>query len=113
MSSTEGVEELSGLGPIYVDATVLGTVLYQLVVGRPMLRSRDGAGESRSDVRGYLTGDMQVLYPLFESQRLATLHLDDGRCWDFILQAPDGRASSAGRGLFRPPSTRVKGPQLA
>jgi hypothetical protein len=58
---------------------------------------------------GTLCGDPAMLMSLYREFRVATLHLDDGRCWDFVVSTPRGDVINAarGRGLFWPGISRT------
>jgi hypothetical protein len=58
----------------------------------------------RPHITGTLRGDPAMLLSLYRGCRVATLHLADGRCWDFVVSTPRGDVVNAanGRALFRP-----------
>jgi hypothetical protein len=60
-------------------------------------------------ITGTLNGDPAMLMELYRGFRAATLHLADGRCWDFVVSTPRGDVINAarGRGLFWPDASRT------
>jgi hypothetical protein len=114
----ETSEETTGCGEVFHQGVSLGSVGYTITVTQEIRETTAIAGNVVSsrgakDIRGRIGADPAKLFELFQtdtSQAPLTLHLEDGRRWDFGLTNLQGDAVNTGEGLRRPEEKRSPAP---
>ncbi|HET7343133.1 MAG TPA: hypothetical protein VFL90_16830 [Methylomirabilota bacterium] len=88
------VEELSGVGIVFLGRHPIGQVHYEIRVYREASRSGVPVVGALEDIRGRLDG---LDFSQLRDQQVV-LRLADGRAWECAVTS-DGRAYDTGRGL--------------
>ena len=97
---TRRTGSLNGSGDVYEGTTRLGRARYEFSTFTEYLDARPSPPlEGMSQIEGYIRPiDAMDLFRLATSDTTLTLHLEDGRRYDFFVEM-DGRAHTTGRGL--------------
>jgi len=100
------IEEVQGEGEVYEGERRLGEASYDITVYQDTqtIKSFRPSGSREVDVLQRITGTVNVKPPLSNFdllRKVLTLHLDDGRRWDFVLGKNDS-ALNSGKGLYKP-----------
>lgn len=97
MKEIEELERASGRGSVYTkDDTLLGEADYAIAVLQTVHVERDGRIPGLKDIEGWIEPIGPIATPL-------TLHLQDGRRFDFFYSNSEGGIEDrAGRGLYEP-----------
>jgi hypothetical protein len=86
-------EHLVGIGTVFENGREIGEVSYAIRV------SPDPEG-GLAEITGHLFDNPALVEEIYRSDHpYATLRLEDGRHWDFILQTPEGYAFNTEAGL--------------
>jgi hypothetical protein len=99
------IEDVQGEGDVYEGEKRLGEASYRITVYQKTetVKSFGPSGSREVDVLQQITGAVNVKLPLNDFDLLGkvlTLHLEDGRRWDFILGKH--AAQNSGKGIYAP-----------
>ena len=100
------LEQLSGVGELFEDGNRLGLARYAITVYQQTHTVGFGAGRHEVDGLQRISGVIDPEAPLstvglmLRDTKLS-LHLEDGRWWDFAFTSNSGRAVNTGEGIYR------------
>jgi hypothetical protein len=95
------LESLAGNGKLFDGDRCLGRVTYQVQTSQKMLDA--GRGElipGLGRIEGVIIGGDVDLFDVVTRNAEVTLELEDGRCWDCLVQSTGGNLVNRGQGFY-------------